>query len=365
MPRIRPRTLPILSRESARRPSKDMATSASFFAALGATALIASTSSAFAAPTPTPTPTPEESPAPSATPLPYRRCVEIAPSNDPTARRLRDELRLAGEAIREPEAGAPSTAPSSLPCDRWITVSEDAIAVFDTRMFSPRLLERVKGPIADASVLRIVEVAHTRDAATVAPAIPTSSTPPSATAAAPSAPEEPRSRHLVVALNPLALTFMRLSLDAEWAIEPSFALRASGHAQLMPNSGLYDTSFVGGGGELGFRYYSGRRGSEGLFVGPSLVGGFYTANWSPANVDVSYRVLGPALDVGYSTLVTDHLWISAGAGVQHLFSSDRTPALGPTAGALATAVEEPRVLRLASGAGFQPRLTVSIGWSFD
>jgi hypothetical protein len=74
-------------------------------------------------------------------------------------------------------------------------------------------------------------------------------------------------------------------------------------------------TFRGYGTELGYRYYAGRGGLRGFFVGPSLIVGSFTATAENGD-ETPYIDYGLAVDFGYQALVADRVALSLGAGLQ-------------------------------------------------
>ena len=128
--------------------------------------------------------------------------------------------------------------------------------------------------------------------------------------------------------------------------EPIYVIDASG----TPIRQLPEQHFRGFGAELGYRWYSGRGGPRGLFVGPSLVLGSFTAS-AADGTDTSYLHLGVAADIGYQVLVADSVALSLGVGVQYTTPSKSLPDQQFPADLYANALVRPRVLS-------------SLGWAF-
>ncbi len=83
-------------------------------------------------------------------------------------------------------------------------------------------------------------------------------------------------------------------------------------------------TFRGYGTELGYRYYTGRGGLRGLFLGPSLILGAFTATAENGS-KTHYLDYGVAADVGYQALVADRVSLSLGAGLQYTTTSKSIP----------------------------------------
>ena len=106
---------------------------------------------------------------------------------------------------------------------------------------------------------------------------------------------------------------------------------------------LPEQKFYGFGAELGYRYYGGSGGPRGLFVGPSLVLGSFTAK-AQDGTKTPYLDLGIAADVGYQVLVADRVALSLGGGIQYVAPSKSIPAQQFPASVYANSRVSPRLL---------------------
>lgn len=125
---------------------------------------------------------------------------------------------------------------------------------------------------------------------------------------------------------------------------PIYVYDDAGHGTQLPAQ-----HFEGGGAEAGYRYYFGRGGPRGLFLGPSLLFGGFQARAQDGS-KTSYGNFGVAADVGYQALVADRLSLGLGAGLQYTFASESLPAQQFPA-------------ELYANAGLRPRVLLSIGWA--
>jgi hypothetical protein len=108
-------------------------------------------------------------------------------------------------------------------------------------------------------------------------------------------------------------------------------------------------TFEGFGSELGYRYYTGRGGLRGVYLGPSLILGAFTA--TAENGDkLGYLNYGFAVDVGYQALVIDRVSLSIGAGLQYTTSSKSIP-------------EQMLWAKVFANTSVFPRLLFSLGWA--
>ncbi len=158
-------------------------------------------------------------------------------------------------------------------------------------------------------------------------------------------------RRFTLTWNPLTLFLVRAELSFEVLLDDHHALQLTGFYggtrtnEVYPNAGdtshqdALTTLFQGGGGELGYRWYSGTAGPRGLFVAPSfLLAGYVATPTRGAGTSVSangqsipYANLGGALDVGWQGIFADRWVAGFGAGLQytaptHSFPQQELPA---------------------------------------
>jgi hypothetical protein len=158
-------------------------------------------------------------------------------------------------------------------------------------------------------------------------------------------------RHFTLTYNPLTLFLVRAELSLEIVLCDHHAIQLTGFYgstrtnEVYPSAGdvshadALTTLFSGGGGELGYRWYSGTGGARGFFVAPSFLLAHYTA--APARgagtstemdgPTTPFWNLGGALDVGWQAIFADRWVAGLGAGLQytvptHAFPSQELPA---------------------------------------
>ncbi len=176
--------------------------------------------------------------------------------------------------------------------------------------------------------------------------------------------QPPPQRYVVVAWNPVpAFTIGKASFDvvitpfshhalilspfyATTTTQPIVVQDAAGN----PVARLPQQTFQGFGGEIGYRYYSGRGGPRGFFAGPSFLIGAFDAIAQDQS-KTSYVSFGGALDVGFSTLIADRLALAFGAGAQYTVNDKSIPNQQFPASIYANGGLRPRVL-LALGVAF-------------
>ena len=101
--------------------------------------------------------------------------------------------------------------------------------------------------------------------------------------------------------------------------------------------------FSGWGGELGYRYYSGRGGLRGLFLGPSLFADWMTVTAQDGS-QTKYIYYGVAADVGYQALINHRVSLGFGAGLQYGLPNKDLPRQGFQAKYYANPILLPRLL---------------------
>lgn len=163
-------------------------------------------------------------------------------------------------------------------------------------------------------------------------------------------------RPFAIEINPLGLFVGgRLSFNAEWAPATHHAIEVSPHfvhttADVPLSSGSMGTeAFTGAGTELGYRYYTGTRGMNGVFIGPSLLLGLYNAGMPMGNQ--LFTTVGVAGDVGVQEILWNHLVVGGGVGLEYLQVSHDFGDLPMGPSTIASTGLKPRFL-LEAGYGF-------------
>ena len=160
---------------------------------------------------------------------------------------------------------------------------------------------------------------------------------------------------IAIELNPLPLYFGRLSANLEYMPLQHHAIVLNPQITHVSNelavSGGANASqtFSGFGGEVGYRYYTGHKGIDGVFVGPSLIMGVYNAGLPDGNQ--AFTTMGVAVDAGVKAVVWDHVAVGAGAGLQWVKVSHDFNDL-------------PTRSELAVGNGVKPRILAEVGYAF-
>lgn len=132
---------------------------------------------------------------------------------------------------------------------------------------------------------------------------------------------------VAVSLNPLGLIVGgRFSITGEWAPVTHHVIALSPHVVntsadiAVSANNTQNQTYTGFGGEVGYRYYTGHKGMNGIFIGPSVIGGVYNAGL-PGR-DQAFTNIGAAVDVGLKYIAWEHLALGGGVGLQYLNVSE-------------------------------------------
>jgi hypothetical protein len=174
---------------------------------------------------------------------------------------------------------------------------------------------------------------------------------------------EPAPKQFAITTNPLNLFIHRYGVNFEYQptlhhgviVSPHYdnlsvgmtgpAFDASGN----PQNASYTDGFSGFGTEIGYRFYSGNRGFNGLFAGPSLLLATYTA--SGEGKSTSFSSIGWAWEVGGQAQLGGGFIIGGGGGMQYTHVSKAYSDLPVLAGAIV-------------GGGWLPRFLFNLGYAF-
>lgn len=180
------------------------------------------------------------------------------------------------------------------------------------------------------------------------------------------APREEPLKALAIEFNPLALTIGRLSANVEYLPAPHHALVVNPY-YVSVNADVtvtdfegervtYEDNFSGGGAELGYRMYTGSRGPNGFFVGPSFLFGAYNSSDSDFTDTEgrSFTSYGFAVDIGGQGVIGPGIVVGGGFGLQYTKVSGDTPGL-----------DLPLAAEILVGGGVRPRFLLSVGYAFE
>lgn len=174
-------------------------------------------------------------------------------------------------------------------------------------------------------------------------------------------------KHVAIGVNPLSFVVKRLSVQLELVPTEHHALTINpfavwGSRNYSTDGQAYDLGTQHGlGGEIGYRYYTGTRGPNGFFFGPSLIFATYWGSGGEPNAPdgwfthkpVTYSTVGGAFDAGAQFIVGPGVTLGFGAGAYYFpptSKTDSVDALIEGRGGL-------------GNSGFFPRLLASVGYA--
>jgi hypothetical protein len=166
-------------------------------------------------------------------------------------------------------------------------------------------------------------------------------------------------KHIALEVNPLGLAIGRYSISAEYLLAKHHALTLSPFYANAPVTATINGKEIDGGaltgfgGELGYRYYTGSKGANGFFVGPSALFGVYSQSAPGGATSQSFSAIGGAVDIGGQAIIGPGIVIGGGFGLQYTKNSEELDTANLN---LASAV--------IAGGGVRPRFLLSLGYSF-
>ena len=167
-------------------------------------------------------------------------------------------------------------------------------------------------------------------------------------------------KHFSIVANPLALTIGRYSVQVEWLPALHHALTLNPFythvsAGTLTTNGVDEDlgTFSGGGAELGYRFYSGKKGPNGFFVGPSVLFGDYSQSGGGGS-NGSFTSVGGAIDIGGQGVVGPGIVIGGGFGLQWTKNSKDYGSTSDLNWASA----------IVAGGGTRPRFLFTVGYAF-
>ena len=163
-----------------------------------------------------------------------------------------------------------------------------------------------------------------------------------------SAPElEPAQKQFAFTFNPLNLIIGRYGFNFEYQPVPHHGLIATLHYDYLrrdagDNECLAECTETlnGGGGELGYRFYSGKQGFNGFFAGVSLLVSEHKLRYADmatagprlgtlfASEDLTFTGVGGAFEIGWQWQL-DHVTLGGSVGLQYM-KTQQVPGLGPS-----------------------------------
>lgn len=189
----------------------------------------------------------------------------------------------------------------------------------------------------------------------------TAAKPAAATPAAPAekpqaSDDEPELKRLSLEINPLGLVIGRYSISGEYMLARHHAvtLTPSYTSTSIKVNDVEVGALSGFGGEAGYRLYTGSKGANGFFVGPSLlVASFTSESVVKGGASQSFTSIGGALDIGGQWIIGPGVVLGFGAGLQYTKNSEELTTDGLNLASAAIA-----------GGGVRPRFLLAVGYSF-
>jgi hypothetical protein len=170
-------------------------------------------------------------------------------------------------------------------------------------------------------------------------------------------------KKIAIEINPLAAAIGRYSIQGEYlpAVHHAITLNpffAHAPVKVTVNGQEIDGgSLTGFGGELGYRFYTGTKGPNGFFIGPSVIFASYSQSApSGANSTTksdSFTSIGGAVDLGGQAVIGPGIVLGGGFGLQYTSTSKDIATENLN---LASAV--------IAGGGVRPRFLVHAGYAF-
>jgi hypothetical protein len=171
----------------------------------------------------------------------------------------------------------------------------------------------------------------------------------------------PARRSFAIEFNPLALFIHRIGGNLEIAPVDHHVLTLTGYYFNTRTASFTDLEgsvlvttpsqrFDGGGGEIGYRWYSGRGGPRGFFAGPSFTLARVHATDSSGG-EMSFFNYGVAVDAGWQALVADDWVVSVGGGAMYTFTSQSLP-------------DQQAPATYYANSGLHPRALAAVGYAF-
>ena len=162
-------------------------------------------------------------------------------------------------------------------------------------------------------------------------------------------------KHIALELNPLGVAIGRYSIQGEYMLARHHAVTLSPFftSTSIKANDKEIGSLSGFGGELGYRFYTGSRGANGFFVGPSVLFAKYSSDSVVGNKSQGFTAMGGALDLGGQFIIGPGVVVGFGGGLQYTKNSEDLNTNGLN---LASAV--------IAGGGVRPRALLAVGYSF-
>ncbi|MEO7094983.1 MAG: hypothetical protein ABI175_17120 [Polyangiales bacterium] len=165
-------------------------------------------------------------------------------------------------------------------------------------------------------------------------------------------------KHVTIQANPLSAIIGRYGIDVAYlpalhhgiVVNPFYS-HVGVDATSSNGATVAAWSLSGFGGEVGYRFYTGERGANGFYIGPSFLFSSYKQTVTGGD-SLSFTNMGAAVDVGGQAIIGDGFTIGGGFGLQYTKTSVDLGSIDKfAANALA-------------GGGVRPRVLFTLGYSF-
>jgi hypothetical protein len=172
--------------------------------------------------------------------------------------------------------------------------------------------------------------------------------------------EEDHIKHIALTLNPLGFAIGRYSIQADYVFAKHHAIVLNPYynSTNIEINNVDVGTLSGFGAELGYRLYTGSKGSNGFFIGPSFLFGSWSASSKvlvpgQPSTDTDFTALGAALDLGGQAIIGPGVIVGGGFGLQYTKNSEdfNTNNFNIVSAAIA-------------GGGVRPRFLLSVGFAF-
>jgi hypothetical protein len=166
-------------------------------------------------------------------------------------------------------------------------------------------------------------------------------------------------KRFAIGINPLGIIIGRYSLQGEVMLAKHHSLQVNPHFNYTPVSANINGAdvdlgkFVGFGGELGYRFYSGSRGPAGFYAGASFLAAYYTQSSGAGGGSQAFGSFGGAIDIGGQAVIGPGITLGGGVGLQYTKTTESIVTDNLNLAAV-----------IVAGGGFRPRFLLHVGFAF-
>lgn len=160
-------------------------------------------------------------------------------------------------------------------------------------------------------------------------------------------------KRITLTANPLSLLQTRLSMNVEIMLAKHHGLIVVPSIWGLMEYNEYSDLYTYVGGELGYHYYTGQRGANGFFAGPSFM--YFT--------DSKEHLIGFALDIGGQHVARNGFTIGGGVGLMWI-EMIQSEILSPISTVFISEAPKNKPVGGLRIEGLTPRLLFTIGYSF-